>query len=153
MRLQRDAAKRRAPEACRSVNMKTPLSILAAIIVMCGSACTTSMLWDSTDPQEYVEILDASVSIQELNDRGIKYRVDQATNRVFVAKSSLRKLGDYTIRTLATPLTIVIDTASTLVVVAVLSTKHDWDQEVKHNPDDPKPILLYPNDELNSPYQ
>jgi len=126
--------------------MKATRVIFIAAIAFCGISCATLSLWDATNPNEFVEVLDSSITTTDLNSNKIAYRVDENTGRIFIKKSSLRKLGDYTIRTLATPFTIVIDAATALTVVAVLSTKSDWDNEVKNNPDNPQPILIYPSD-------
>ncbi len=64
----------------------------------------------------------ASISEEELVARNLRFEPyqDQWCKGYLVEKSSLRKLRDYTLRTLGTPITLAIDTP--VVIVAVVGS-------------------------------
>ncbi len=93
-------------------------SSLAAVILL--SSCTTSMLWDATDPQEYVVISRDEISEQELNAKGLDYEVSEKWNVYYVEKSILQKSRDYVYRSFATPVTVTVDVVTPVVVVGAL---------------------------------
>ena len=51
-----------------------------------------------------------------LKKKGITYYKDEKAQIIFIPKSEIEKIGDYTIRTLATPVTASIDVAGAVVV-------------------------------------
>ena len=81
------------------------------------SPCTTSMLWDAADPDEYIAISMDEVTEQELQEKGLEYEVDQDRGMYFVEKSILQKTRDYVYRSFGTPVTVVIDVATPVLVV------------------------------------
>lgn len=90
----------------------------------CGLAillvsCATPALWEATDPNEWVKTDATVVGTNDLAARGIEYRCCDATGDVYIPKSQLHKLGDYTLRALATPITVTLD-AATIICGAVL---------------------------------
>jgi hypothetical protein len=85
------------------------------------SACATTALWDATDPHEYIAIPQTEISETELQESGVAYRKDDERGLYYVEKSALRQFGDYTIRALAAPATVVLDAATAIVVIGVLA--------------------------------
>ena len=94
--------------------LKTKTWLLCA--GFCSSCCTPA-LWEATDPAEHVAIPVDRVSEGGLKAKHLKYYKDETRNLFYVEKRSARKLGDYAIRALATPVTVVIDAVTTVVVV------------------------------------
>lgn len=93
---------------------------MVLLMAALASSCATDALWRATDPNERFWIDAEDITEAELQRNKIaycKYDGDFGPGYV-VEKSAARKLQDYTIRALATPVTIVVDT--TVVVVAVL---------------------------------
>ena len=94
--------------------------MLAMLLMMLGtSSCTTSALWDATDPNEYIAVASTRISENSLKQKGLKYYTDDSKTLFFVEKSKLQKITDYTIRTLGTPVTVALDAATTIAVVGV----------------------------------
>ena len=103
--------------------MKTRRQMLAGVLgasLMMTSSCTstTRWLWDETNPQERVWVAASGVGEQQLAEKQIPY--SKWKDGYLIPKSKVKKLGDYTIRTLATPITVTIDAATTVVVVGVV---------------------------------
>jgi hypothetical protein len=90
------------------------------MVVIMTTSCATSKLWEATDPEEYVSVPQSEVSEAELREKGVDYRKDDAHGVYYVEKSSLRRLGDYSIRFFAAPVTVVLDAATAIVVVGVV---------------------------------
>ena len=97
------------------MNLKNVLYFL--LIVFLGSSCVTKALWDHTNPKEYVEIGFDEITEKELIDRGVRYERHDVRDVFYVEKSSLQKLGDYTIRAIGTPFTIVLDATGTVLMI------------------------------------
>jgi len=95
------------------------LSKLGMILIMTTS-CATQSLWKATDPSEYVSVRQDEVSESELQESGVHYRKDDSRGVYYVEKTSLRRLGDYTVRTFGTPATVIVDTAAVIVVVGAI---------------------------------
>ena len=97
--------------------MKILNAILLAVIFLTQVSCFTPALWDQTNPSEHVAISANRISEQDLKSKGIDYYKDEKLNVIYCPKSSIRKLGDYTIRVLATPVTVSVDAAGAAIVV------------------------------------
>ena len=63
---------------------------------------------------------EANISERVLQDRHLKYHKDDQAQVYYVEKSSLRKLGDYSIRMFAVPVTVIIDAAPAILVVGAI---------------------------------
>lgn len=94
--------------------MKTISSLIALLLLV---SCTTSMLWDATDPDEYVVISRDEISEEELQEKGLDYEVSEKWNVYYVEKSILQKTRDYIYRSFATPVTVTVDVAMPVLVV------------------------------------
>ena len=100
--------------------------ILLGILVICQS-CTTSKLWEDTNPKDRIWIDASKTTEAALQKRGVKYESYALSrgNGYLVAKSSMDKMKDYQLRMLGTPVTVVLDTAATVVVVGVYMFLND----------------------------
>jgi len=90
--------------------------IAVVFLVAYINSCTTQALWDAVDPDEYIEVTESSVTVEQLESKGVGYYIDDSAGRVFVEKSGLRKFGNYTVRTFATPVTVTVDTVAFVVI-------------------------------------
>ena len=112
------------------------------------ASCATPALWDATDPDQWARASKTNVSTNDLVAKGIEYRVDESTGDIFIPKSQLHKLGDYTIRVLATPFAVTLDAVggATIICGAILigGLSSEWESHVRDNPDNPEPISIYP---------
>lgn len=79
------------------------------------ASCTTTYLWNETDP--YVLVSQKEITESELKARKAKYVRDDQFGVFFVEKKELEKYTDYAIRIVGTPVTVAVDTATTIVVV------------------------------------
>ncbi|MFC1653027.1 hypothetical protein ACFL3F_04840, partial [Planctomycetota bacterium] len=79
--------------------------------------------WDTYDPHEWLWVSQREITQQELEDSGVEYRHCEEGGYL-VEKSDLQKFHDYTIRTLVTPLTVIVDGAPILVYMAVHTVDH-----------------------------
>ncbi len=79
------------------------------------TSCTTTYLWNETDP--YVLVSQNEITESELRSRKVKYVRDDQFGVFFVEKKALEKYTDYAIRVVGTPVTVAVDTATTIVVV------------------------------------
>jgi hypothetical protein len=96
------------------------LSVSAILI----TSCVTTKLWEATDPRKFVEISMADITEKELMDRQVKYYTDAKKGCYYIEKSALQKFQDYTLRVLATPVTVVLDTAGAIIVIGLLVHGH-----------------------------
>lgn len=94
--------------------------LLCTSLAILTSACATKALWEATDPAEYVSVPQTDVSEAELRERGIDYRRDDTQGLYYVEKSNIRRLGDYSIRFFATPITVALDAVPAIVVIGTL---------------------------------
>lgn len=101
--------------------LKLPLAGFLAVLLMIAPGCATKILWEKTDPNERVWISVSEISEKQLIDKNIHYyKTNEKPGPGFlIPKSSARRLGDYTIRMLATPATVVVDAATVVMIVAV----------------------------------
>lgn len=97
---------------------KLAANLVAALLaaILC-SACCTQALWQNVNPAERVWIPAGSVTEETLIRKGVAYqKFDREDPKGYlVKKSSLRKLGEYTLLTLATPITVAVDGTMTAV--------------------------------------
>ena len=95
---------------------------LVLAIITCGylTSCATHALWDATDPHECVVVPQSQVNEQELKAKGIVYYPDPKHGVVYVEKTAMQKNKDYVIRAFGTPVTVILDTAGTVVVVGAI---------------------------------
>jgi hypothetical protein len=107
--------------AGKGMSGKTIKRILVpAIAAVLITACVTTKLWEATDPHKFVEISMVDISEKELQNRQVKYYTDLRKRCYYVEKDGLQKFQDYTLRVLITPVTVVLDTATAIVVVGLL---------------------------------
>lgn len=92
------------------------------LVLLCSFAvsCATTSLWESTDPGEFVRISMDDISEDELKEKELHYYKDHAYHVYYVEKTGLEKLRDYSLRVVGTPFTVVIDAASTILVVGYM---------------------------------
>ena len=96
-------------------------SILAIMICSFLTSCATPALWNATDPQHCIVVPKSDAMEQQLKAKGISYYGSPKGDVLFVDKTAMQKDKDYLIRTLATPVTVVLDAGVTVVVVGVLA--------------------------------
>jgi len=97
--------------------MKNKFSCWLACVCLTLVSCATPALWDATDPREYIAMDRNEKNEAKLKAGGLSYRVDDDRNLFYVEKNRLQKSRDYAIRTIGTPITVVLDAATTIVVV------------------------------------
>ncbi len=95
--------------------MKKIITTLLPLFLLCNSCCT-SALWESYDPDGYIQVRYSEITEQELRDKEMDFIKDEANSSYYVPKSNMRKLSEYSIRLFATPVTVVVDTA--LIVIS-----------------------------------
>jgi len=107
--------------------MKWIYSLLMLLACSLITSCTTHALWVATDPNEYVAVTKNIENETKLEAGGLEYCVDNERGLIYVEKNKLQKARDYTIRTLATPVTVAFDAATTIVIVgaAVYVLSHE----------------------------
>ncbi len=99
------------------------------------SSCFTPALWEATNPRERIAIAYDDISEDTLKQKGIRYERYEAKEYFLVDKTSMRKLGDYSVRILGTPFAVALDAVTTVAVVGVAVLYMDFNQGVKRNPD------------------
>jgi hypothetical protein len=95
--------------------------ISSLIVLLLLVSCTTSMLWDATDPHEYVVISKDEITEEELQEKGLDYEVSEKWNVYYVEKNVLQKTRDYMYRSFATPVTVTVDVAMPVLVIGGMS--------------------------------
>lgn len=101
-----------------------PSAILAASLLLCP-ACTTTKLWEDTDPEDLL-LLDAKTTTEAtLQKLGVDYTVVEAGDwkGYSVEKSRIRKALDLQLRLAGTPPALAMDAAGTLL--ALLTSNPD----------------------------
>jgi len=83
--------------------------------------CATQLLWDKTDPSEYLVMKRTPEVENQLRERGLNFRVYEEQNVLMVEKSKMRKFHDYVTRFFVTPITIVHDAAVVTAVVGAVA--------------------------------
>ena len=110
----------------RSLLKNLSTAVLVGLLVICQS-CATSKLWEDTDPNVRIWIDANKITEAALKSRGVKYQVqasEQGTGYL-VEKSGWEKMKDYHLRMLGAPVTLVVDAATTVVVVGVYMLVND----------------------------
>ena len=100
--------------------MKIVTLLKIVLILILFQACATTELWKKINPEEYVQISMNEISENELKEKGIKYYKNENKEVFYLEKSSVRKLGDYSLRILLTPLTVVLDVTTVIVVGSIM---------------------------------
>jgi len=104
---------------------RNPIPLIAALIgSLLLTSCATRMLWDKTDPHEYVVMKRTPESEARLRERGLDYQVHEATGLLMVEKSNFRKFHDYLTRFFFTPVAVAHDTAVVATVVGAVAYVH-----------------------------
>jgi hypothetical protein len=100
------------------INAKIMKKISIMIIVaLLSSSCTfTPKLYEMTDPNQYVRVEYGQIKEEDLREKNITYFKDDESASFYIAKSTFQKFQDYSIRTLVTPVAVVLDTATIMVV-------------------------------------
>ena len=101
---------------------KALLASLVACTLLAAPSCTTRALWENTNPHERIWIDASRTSEADLQRRGVRYEVyeSQLGRGYLLDKNGWQKMKDYHLRALGTPVTLVVDAASTVVIVGVL---------------------------------
>jgi hypothetical protein len=98
--------------------------LVLAISAIWITSCVTTKLWEATDPRKFVEISMNDITEKELIDKQVKYYTDGQRGYYYIEKDGLQKFQDYTLRVLATPLTVALDTATVIVVIGLALHGH-----------------------------
>jgi hypothetical protein len=119
----------------------------ACFLMLVLAGCATPALWDHTNPNMFVSLSDPNITTNELAARGIDYKVSKLDGSIYIQKSQLQKFGDYTLRVLATPVTVALDVVAgtTIICGAMLleGATHQWKGNVIERPDDPTPVKVF----------
>ena len=125
--------------------LTTFLGSMAVLMV----SCATPALWDATDPNQWAKASKTTVTTNDLAAKGVEYRIDTPTGDIYIPKGQLHKLGDYTIRVLATPVAVTLDAVGGVTVIcgAILlgGFSNEWDSHVRDNPDNPAKGVIFIN--------
>lgn len=97
--------------------MKIKATRWLACVCLSLASCATPALWEATNPREYIALERNERNEAKLKASGLTYRVDKEWNLFYVEKTRLQKSRDYAIRTIGTPITVVMDAVTTIVVV------------------------------------
>ena len=97
-------------------------AVLAAALLLCP-ACTTTKLWEDTDPDNAILIAAGRTSEAELKKLGVDYTVVETADwkGYSVEKSRFRKAIDLHLRLAGTPPALAMDAAGTILAVAASS--------------------------------
>ena len=98
--------------------MKIKFILILILLLVVNSSCVTQKLWKETNPNKYVKIYFTQITEEELIENGVNYIKDDKRKAFYVEKNSFEKLKDYTYRLLGTPVTLVLDTVTIIVVAA-----------------------------------
>ncbi len=98
-----------------------------AITLALAQGCATARLWEDTNPNERVWIGADKIAEQTLRERGIDYQVYSGAigHGYLVRKNIHGRMKDYQLRALGTPVTLVLDAATTVVIVGAFVFVHD----------------------------
>ncbi|MBM4154034.1 MAG: hypothetical protein FJ221_03290 [Lentisphaerae bacterium] len=101
-------------------------SVLAGVLALL-QGCATARLWEWTDPNERVWIGADAITEQALQARGIDYQVySGALGNGFLVRKNVRgRLWDYQLRALGTPVTLVLDAATVVVIIGAFVFVHE----------------------------
>lgn len=112
--------------------MKPLLAVLLAGLLLACQSCATARLWEDINPNERIWVGADKISEQTLRQKGISYEVytSGSIRGFLIPKSGMQKMKDYQLRALGTPVTLVLDAATTVVVVGAYMFIHDPDGTV-----------------------
>lgn len=101
--------------------------ILCMMLLLCS--CATQELWENTNPNERVWVSAAEVTEPLLIEQKIPYNTYQGDlgPGFLIPKTKAQRLGDYTIRALAAPVTVTVDAATVVAVVGLIVFIEDPD--------------------------
>ena len=89
-----------------------------------GTSCLTQKLWEDANPNEWVRVASPQLTETVLREKGVEYR-KTSENNLFVRKTTAQKMRDYHLRALGTPVTVVVDTVSTVGTIVVVGILED----------------------------
>ena len=93
-------------------------AILAIALVLCP-ACTTTQLWEDTDPENRILLEASETSETTLQKLGVEYTAIQIGEwkGYSVEKSRIRRALDYQLRIAGAPPALALDAAGTLLAL------------------------------------
>lgn len=100
-----------------SVSNRIMKYIAVVLLLILTASCATTSLWKSTDPGKFVRISMDNITEDELKEKELRYYKDYTYHVYYVEKTGIEKLKDYSLRLIGTPVTVVIDAASVILVV------------------------------------
>jgi hypothetical protein len=94
---------------------------MAVAVLLCAQGCATQRLWEDTSTHQRIWIDATKTTEAALKAKGVDYQVyaDVRGKGYLIRKSGWDKMKDYHLRMLGTPVTLVVDAASTVAVVGV----------------------------------
>ncbi|MDH3348676.1 MAG: hypothetical protein OEM02_11345 [Desulfobulbaceae bacterium] len=98
--------------------------IFITLLLFCNS-CATPYIWKKTDPDKYVKIDFSKITEEELQDKEVKYYRDDTQHAFFAEMDSFAKFKNYSLRTLATPIAVILDTTAVILVVAAMVVRKE----------------------------
>lgn len=79
------------------------------------------------------------ITEDELKQKGVKYFKSDKDKAYYVEKNDFDKLRDYTLRLFGTPITVVIDAATSIFVIggvtAASHVQQEWEDKCYQDPD------------------
>src|SRR6266540_31548 len=97
----------------RSMRIVTAMIIAVALFF----SCATKALWEATSAESYVRVRSDLVAEEDLKKKGLKYFKSDKDKAYYVEKNDFDRLKDYTFRLFGTPITVVIDAATSILVI------------------------------------
>lgn len=102
------------------------------------SSCATKALWRATDPTNYVRVRSDLVTEDELKKKGLNYFKSDKDKAYYVEKNDFDKLRDVTLRIFATPITVIIDAATSIFVIGTVGVAgeihREWEDTCDQDP-------------------
>lgn len=92
---------------------------LTLICILLLPSCATNRLWENTNPNEKLWVDTRDIADVELRngERDYEYLSCGAVRGYMVEKSDARKVSDFMLRALGTPVTLTLDSAVMLAYV------------------------------------
>jgi len=107
------------------------------IVLVLLSSCATKALWEATSPEYYVRVRADLVAEDDLKKKGMKYFKSDKDKAYYVEKNDFDKLRDYTFRLFGTPITVVIDVATSILVIGGVGVASEIDRRWEACDQDP----------------
>lgn len=95
--------------------MNTVTAFIITIVLF--SSCATKALWEATSAENYVRVRSDLIDEGDLKKKGLKYFKSDKDKAYYVEKNDFDRLKDYTFRLFGTPITVVIDAATSIFVI------------------------------------